>query len=131
MSNKEPTEARIQQQCFIHYQNTYCLPQHKPRCIIWHVANENAQRLMSIGLLAGVSDLVIIHAIEGMTQGVHVYIEVKTPKGKQSPAQVDFMRRIEALGYEYHVVRSVESFVELISLLNKRLLQNFATQLDL
>lgn len=124
MSNKEPTESRIQQQLFVWYNNTYCLPHHNPRCLIWHTPNEGQQRLVSIGVLPGVSDLTLIHSIAGVRCSVHVYCEVKTPTGKQSPAQAMFMQRVRALGHYYIIARSLPEFVEGIQAIEQTLLQN-------
>ena len=35
------------------------------------------------------------------------YIEVKTPKGKQSPEQIEFQKMCESIGIKYIVARSV------------------------
>ena len=42
-------------------------------------------------------------------------IEMKEEKGRQSQAQKDFQKMFEAAGYMYVVVRSLESFQELIN----------------
>jgi hypothetical protein len=59
-------------------------------------------QLIAMGLKSGVSDLVVV------LPGKVVFIEVKTPDGKQSPQQVKFEQRVKALGHDYHVVRSVD-----------------------
>ena len=46
--------------------------------------------------------------------GKSVYIEVKMDTGVQSDAQIDFQNRIEDLGMDYHIVRSVSDFYEKI-----------------
>jgi hypothetical protein len=55
-----------------------------------------------MGCHKGVSDLVAVR--DGRT----VWIEVKTPTGRQSEAQRVFEHEIDGHGGEYHVVRSVE-----------------------
>lgn len=57
-------------------------------------------------LRAGVADLVVLQP-----NGRTVYLEVKTPTGKQSEHQKDFQNMVEFLGFQYHVVRSVEDVV--------------------
>ena len=86
------------------YTNKYCLTNHNPRNIIYHVPNQNQQRLTKIGVLAGVPDLVLIH------NGEHVYIEMKDHKGELRPSQLDFKVRIEAHGYKWFFCRSLEEF---------------------
>lgn len=39
-----------------------------------------------------------------------LYIEMKTPKGQQSPEQRQFQRDVEKLGYQYTICRSLEEF---------------------
>jgi len=59
-------------------------------------------RLISAGLRKGVSDLVIFLGSET------IYMEVKTPTGRQSDAQKRFQKQCEDSGRTYVVVRSVE-----------------------
>ena len=63
-------------------------------------------RLKTMGLRSGASDLVVV------LPGRVMFVEVKTPTGKQSPAQVKFQQTVEALGHEYIVVRSVEETID-------------------
>lgn len=103
------TEAQIQQKIFKWYHNNFCLKHHDPQNIIFSVANEssNVKEQMykkSIGLISGVSDLIVI------TQSEVIFVEVKTPKGRQSPKQKEFQSKVEALGYRYLIVRSLEDF---------------------
>jgi len=83
---------------------------------IFSVPNEaaagNAVRqgqLITMGLKPGVSDLVAFIPGRGVT-----FIEVKTPTGKQSPAQTRFEERCKDFGAEYHLVRSVDDAMALI-----------------
>lgn len=121
MDNVQKQEDRIQQECVAVYRNNYCLKHHVPRCMIYHVPNQNQQQLMSIGVLSGVSDLVVIHSAREGQPGTHYYFEVKTPTGTQSDAQKAFKMRIEALGYKYYLVRSVEEFLLHIADIHKEM----------
>lgn len=56
------------------------------------------------GMLSGVSDLIIIE------QGRILFIECKDETGKQRESQVTFQNKVEANGYEYHLVRSLDEF---------------------
>lgn len=58
------------------------------------------------GLRSGVSDLIIGH------KGKMYCMEVKTPRGKQSENQKDFMKDAYKAGCEYAIVRSFESAVD-------------------
>lgn len=124
MSSNNATESRIQQSIFVYYQNTYCRIGLPNRCMVWHTPNENQHRLTHIGVLTGVADLTLIHSIPGVQASATIYIEVKTPTGKQSEAQADFMHRVRALGYEYHVVRSLDEFITALRACEFAMLQN-------
>ena len=86
------------------------------------VSNESAGRsvvmqmqLVSAGLRKGVSDLVLL-----FPGGKTVFLEIKTPTGKQSKAQEHFQRRVEELGFKYAIARSLQDVVELLDLLGYR-----------
>ena len=46
--------------------------------------------------------------------GKTVFIEVKTPTGRQSKQQRVFQRRVEELGFEYIIARDLEDIKELV-----------------
>ena len=60
-------------------------------------------QLIAMGLRPGVSDLVIM-----LSEGRVLFLEVKNETGRQSDAQKSFEQTCHRLGFEYHVVRSVE-----------------------
>mgnify|MGYP002507809068 CR=1 FL=1 len=106
---KDKTEAKIQQECFVFYKNTYCLNHHKPKHIIFAVPNdssskEETMRKLATGMLGGVADMIIVQPNKV------IFIEVKTPTGTQQPNQKQFEADVKALGFEYHLVRSFEQF---------------------
>lgn len=107
------TEDRIQQDIVIFLNNTYCLPAHPGRGIIFHVPNQRSSpaeriKLKAMGVLSGVSDLIFIY------KGKHLYLEVKTPEGTQSREQKEFEGRIQINGFSYYVVRSVEDVKQIL-----------------
>ena len=55
----------------------------------------------SMGYMPGQSDLILI------TDNV-VFVEVKTPKGKQSKEQKNFQKYVEEKGYVYLIWQSIE-----------------------
>ena len=66
-------------------------------------------KLKAEGVLPGVSDLILLVA----RGGYHgLLIEMKTPKGKQSPAQKVWQREMESRGYRYIVCHSFDEFME-------------------
>jgi hypothetical protein len=103
------TEAKIQQEIVVWFNNNYCLTTHNPRCAIFSVPNEgkNAREQLykkALGLKAGVSDLIVV------MPGRLVFVEVKDEKGQQSDKQKEFEITVKSLGFEYVVVRSLENF---------------------
>ena len=112
--SKKITEDYIQSQIVLDFNNKYCLKHHNPRLLIFAVPNGGsrnvleAKKLKATGTLRGVSDLIVNFPSKV------VYIEVKTSIGVQSDAQKDFQKRVEDLGMDYHIVRSLENFNEII-----------------
>lgn len=65
-----------------------------------------AVKLKEEGALAGVADLVLVG------KGKVVFVEMKTPKGTQQDTQKEFQRKVQRLGHEYHICRSIEDFMQ-------------------
>lgn len=103
------SEDKIQQECVMWYTNTYCLKHHNPSHVIFHVPNQTKDatermKKFQIGLLPGVSDLIILQPNRV------IFIEMKDDKGTQSKEQKEFQSKVEALGFEYYLCRSLEDF---------------------
>lgn len=109
------TEDQLQAQIITFYNNNYCLKNQNPRGIIFSVPNGGARNVIeakkfkSTGLLAGVSDLILI-----LPNGKIIFLELKTETGKQSETQIDFEKRISELGHEYHICRSLEQLKQIL-----------------
>lgn len=107
-------EERIQQEIVLWFRNNYCLNHHKPKYKIFSIPNvgvagaRHQMTMVSTGLLAGAADLVVL------LDGICVFFEVKDEKGKQSDKQKSFEQDVKALGFEYHLVRSLEEFQKII-----------------
>lgn len=90
-----------------------------PEGIIFHTPNEACSRRWNLyanqGVLKGAPDLTVV------LRGVVFFVECKTKRGKQTEEQVTFQERCETLGIGYHVVRSLELFVDVVSLYEKSL----------
>jgi hypothetical protein len=103
------SESKIQQEIYWHYWNTYCLPIHNPRCMIFHIPNQNQHKLTNIGVYGGVADLFVYHF------GKLLFIEVKEPgKGKQRDTQIKFEKHCKDCGIDYYLVYSLEEFKAII-----------------
>lgn len=71
------------------------------------ISQAAAGRARSMGLRAGISDLVLIGP-----SGTAYFMEVKTATGKLSEAQRKFMDLCAKRGWNYAVVRSVEESLD-------------------
>lgn len=109
------TESYLQQEIFVWYNNNFCLKTHENRGMIFSIPNggtrniREAMTLKRTGLLAGASDLIVI-----TPKGKLMFVELKIDKGRQSDNQIEFEQRVKKLGFEYHIVRSLEEFKEII-----------------
>jgi hypothetical protein len=72
-------------------------------------SRSNGFFLKGIGLTAGVADMTYLSP-----KGA-VFLEFKAPKGKQSLSQKWWQGVVEAVGYKYVVIRSVEDFQSLLA----------------
>lgn len=83
-----------------------------PNLLIYAVPNGGqrnsvvAAKLKAEGAMAGVADLVIV------SLNRHIYIEMKTPKGKQTAKQQAFQQHVTRLGHPYYVCHSIEEFMQ-------------------
>lgn len=98
------TEDQIQQQIVVYYRNLFkglifSCPNGGSRNIV------EAKKLKATGLLAGVSDLIILKP-----NGKTIFVEVKTEIGKQSDAQSEFQKKVQDMGFDYYLVRSLQEF---------------------
>lgn len=97
-------EESIQTACVNWFRYTY------PRYIIFAVGNGGsrnkieAANMKKAGILAGVSDLIIIAG------RAVLFVEMKTPKGKQMESQKVFQNNVERLGFEYKICHSLQEF---------------------
>jgi hypothetical protein len=101
------SEDRLQQDIVIWFKNNY---QIQGKGLIFSVPNGGsrnlieAKKLKQTGATAGVSDLIVL------LNKKCLFVELKIEKGVQSEVQKEFQKRVEALGFEYHLVRSLEQF---------------------
>lgn len=104
---KKVSESSIQAQCFVWFNNNFCLKNQQNRAIMFSVPNESTvtqQKFVNTGLLRGVSDTIIV------LNGKVLFVEFKTETGRQSEFQKDFQSRVENLGHEYLLIRSLTQF---------------------
>ena len=105
------TEISIQSQCFQwlwneHPETRYCffaVPNGGTRNM------REAMGMKASGTVAGVSDCIFFW------KGEMYCIEFKADVGKQSDKQINFQNAIRAQGAYYFIVRSFETFVEMMT----------------
>lgn len=96
------TEDQLQAKIVKEYNNRYCLKHHEPRNMIFSIPNGGlrnkieAMKMQATGLLAGASDLIIIHF------GVIHFVELKKEGEKPRANQLDFAERVKANGFNWH-----------------------------
>ena len=107
-------EHRIQ--CAIVKWFYYAYPAYRGGCLFavpngGHRNIQTARNLKAEGVTSGVSDLLLL-----VPKREHhgLCVEVKTPVGRQSDNQKNWQRIIEAQGYRYEIVRSLDEFAELV-----------------
>ena len=79
-----------------------------PNSAAGKVSMARANRLRATGLRAGVADLVVMRK-----DGIACFLEIKTKKGKLSPAQDNFRILCAARSWRWGIARSVVEAVDL------------------
>ncbi|MBO7226567.1 MAG: VRR-NUC domain-containing protein [Bacteroidales bacterium] len=82
-----------------------------PEYLLFSTNNEacyNNNYYLESGVLSGVSDLIVV------LPNKIIFVELKAERGIQSKSQKEFETKLISLGYEYFLIRSLESFKELI-----------------
>jgi hypothetical protein len=109
---RQESEALIQQQIFIWFNNTY------RNLIIHSVPNGSStgdariiSQMSQLGMVKGISDLII-----WLPNGKSIMVEVKNSTGSQSADQIKIQQKLEKLGGIYILVRSLDDFKQKISL---------------
>lgn len=65
--------------------------------------------MKAMGTVSGVADLELCY------NGRVYFIEMKSPKGRQSPDQMEFQKYVQSQGFDYVIIRSFEEFMMYIS----------------
>ena len=86
-------------------------------------SKSTAGKLKAEGVVPGVADLILLvprcfkaHDDEGWFNTIHALcIEMKTAKGRQSPEQMEWQRKVESNGYQYRVCHSLDEFMAVVN----------------
>ena len=106
-------ESQIQQSCF----KWFRLQFPDLAMLMFAVPNGGHRRrieamiMKAEGVTAGVADVLFLYP---NCQYHGLCIEFKTSTGRQQPTQKAFQRAVEAHGYKYAIVRSIDDFIELV-----------------
>lgn len=94
-------EAELQKRCVEWLRATF------PEWLVFSVPNEatykRAQYFKSLGMLSGVSDLIVVSP-KNVT-----FVEFKSEKGRMTNTQKNFKWKVEHLGYRYLVVKDMDT----------------------
>lgn len=101
------TEHTLQLLCIAEFRNRL---ERYEKGIVIPVPNELAYKRKDVIICEGCSDLILV--LENKT----IYCELKVGSNSQQENQIDFERRIKKLGHEYHIVRSLEQFKNLLTI---------------
>lgn len=106
-NKKQKTEAKIQSECFIWFNNTY--PQY--RGLLYHVPNGEkrdpitANKLKAMGVVAGIPDLVFHYRAR-----TYFFEFKQSEKEKPSKAQIRIHKALDQQRFMIWVVWNIESF---------------------
>ena len=95
------TEHTLQLLCIGEFRNQY--ERHGAGLII-PVPNELASKRKDFVICLGCSDTILVFANR------IVFCEFKVGYNSQQQNQIEFQKKVERLGYEYFVIKSLESF---------------------
>jgi hypothetical protein len=71
--------------------------------------------LHAMGCTAGAADILVFDLLPNDQAARGLALEFKTADGEQSPDQIAWQQRVTRLGWRYHVVRSAEEAVEVVT----------------
>lgn len=128
---KRKSEEKLQSDCYIWFNNTYCLKNHNPRLAMMLVPNEVAMKVRGLLISEGVNPRIISKVIgimhdsmkstgllDGASDNIIIghekvaFVEFKIGNNTQQSNQKDFESRVTKLGHDYVVIRSLKEFQE-------------------
>ncbi len=104
------SENRIQQECYMWFHNTFP----ELRGCLFAVPNGGARSpiegklFKETGVVPGVSDMLL------MVDSRTTCFELKNALGHQSRKQVAWQKQIESKGFDYHLIRDLNTFKEIV-----------------
>jgi len=99
------TEHTLQLTCIAEVKNKY---ERYGTGTIIPVVNELAVKRKDVTIKKGASDTIVV-----LFKRV-LFVEFKVGYNNQSKDQIEFQKLIESLGFEYHLIRSLEQFKDIL-----------------
>jgi hypothetical protein len=99
-------EGYLQTECIAEFRNQF---ERYRTGVIIPVPNELARKRKDIIIKEGCSDLILVF------NNKVIFCELKVGFNKQQPNQIDFQNLVTNLGYQYHIIRSIDEFRNLIT----------------
>ncbi len=114
MAETDISELRLQQMAFIWFHNTYPYL----RGLFFRIKNEGTNRISgaigkATGIVPGVADSCLL-----VPNSNALFIEFKTPKGKESKTQIEWKFKITSAGHFYKIIRTLDEFKNLCQILD-------------
>lgn len=100
------SENTLQLECVVWFRNEF--ERYRKGCVV-PVLNELAFKRKDVVIKKGCSDLIVF------LPGKVLFTELKVGYNNQQDNQVEFQSLVEGLGFEYHLIRSLEQFQTLLT----------------
>jgi hypothetical protein len=98
-------EGYLQTECIAEFRNQF---ERYGTGVIIPVPNELARKRKDVMIKDGCSDLILVF------ENNVIFCELKVGANNQQQNQIKFQELVTSLGFEYHIIRSLEQFKELI-----------------
>ena len=105
IQNSHFSEHTLQLECIAWFRNEY--ERHKKGCIV-PVVNELAYKRKDVVIKEGCSDLIVF------LPGKALFFELKVRYNTQQDNQIEFQKLVESLGFDYHLIRSLNEFQNIL-----------------
>lgn len=99
------TEHTLQLECISYFRNHF---ERYGKGVVIPVLNELASKRKDLVICLGCSDLILV-----MNNRV-IFCELKVGYNQQQQNQKDFEKVVNRLGYEYHLIRSLNEFKNIL-----------------
>jgi hypothetical protein len=103
-------EGYLQAECIAEFRNQF---ERFAKGVVIPVPNELARKRKDVIIKDGCSDLILV------IKNKVIFCELKVGTNNQQPNQIEFQNLVTNLGYQYHIIRSLDEFRNLIQTLRE------------